>query len=49
MYRTPEVLHDITVAESVSIRSSIETMHEHHLGVVLVVNDAGVLTGMFTD
>jgi dTDP-glucose pyrophosphorylase len=49
VYRTPEVLNDITVAESVSIRNSIEAMDQHHLGIVLVVNDDCVLTGMLTD
>jgi dTDP-glucose pyrophosphorylase len=49
VYRSPEVLRDLTVTESVSIREAIEAMDEHHLGVVLVVNVDGVLTGMLTD
>ncbi|MCB2211510.1 nucleotidyltransferase family protein [bacterium] len=49
MYRSPDVLRDLTVHETVSIRHAIEAMDEHHLGVVLVVNGAGVLTGMLTD
>ncbi|GBE29449.1 D-glycero-alpha-D-manno-heptose 1-phosphate guanylyltransferase [bacterium BMS3Bbin04] len=49
MYRSPDVLRDLTVTETVSIRQAIEAMDEHHLGVVLVVNDSGVLTGILTD
>ena len=49
MYRPQQVLDDLTVNEAVSIRHSIEAMHEHRLGVALVVNDAGVLIGILTD